>query len=402
MKQLYFLFALTLLWSCKEDPTLQLTDGFHEALFEQIQEQLISADPGSTISIPEGTFHFSRPLSLDGIEGITIAGAGMSKTVLSFKDQKVGAEGLKITADDVTIRDLTVQDTKGDCIKMQDCNGIVLKNVNTTWTGGALASNGGYGLYPVASKNVLIENCEASYASDAGIYVGQSEDVVVRNCYAHHNVAGIEIENCKRSEVYKNKAENNTGGILVFDLPDLPAGNGHSTKVYDNDILSNNHENFAPAGNIVATVPPGTGVILLAAKKVEVFNNRIKGHNTVGTSISSYLLTQRPFDPEQYDPMSYEIAVYDNVYDGAENSADTSTDMGKLVASLFEGNGRDIVYDGITGVATSVASNPMNICIGSNDGADFVNIDAMNGYAGLSVDPLAFACSDESRVKVEL
>ena len=149
-------------------------------------------------------------------------------------------------------------------------------------------------------------------------------------------------------------------------------------------------------------MPPGTGVILLAAKKVEVFNNRIKGHNTVGTSISSYLLTQRPFDPEQYDPMSYEIAVYDNEYDGAQNSADTSTDMGKLVSSLFEGNGRDIVYDGITGVATSAASNPMNICIGSNDGADFVNIDAMNGYAGLSVDPLAFACSDDSRVKVEL
>ena len=355
------LLMIVFLWSCKTDPKTLITDGFHEALFDQIQEQLISAEEGSTVSIPEGTFHFSRPLSLDGISGITIEGAGMNNTILSFKDQKVGAEGLKVTANQVTIKDLTIQDTKGDCIKLQDCDGIVLSNVKTTWTGGAVETNGGYGIYPVASKNVLIENCEASYASDAGIYVGQSQDVIVRGCYAHHNVAGIEIENCIRSEVYKNKSENNTGGILVFDLPDLPAGNGHSAKVYD--IIANNHINFAPQGNIVATVPPGTGIILLAAKKVEVYNNRITGHNTVGTSISSYLLTQRPFNPEQYDPFSYDIAIYDNQYIGGDQAADTSTEMGQLVSALFEGKGRDIVFDGILSPAATEGSNPMNIYV---------------------------------------
>jgi hypothetical protein len=74
------------------------------------------------------------------------------------------------------------------------CTGVTLIQLKTTWSDGPDESNGGYGLYPVACKNVLIDSCEASFASDAGIYVGQSQDVIVRNCYAYGNVAGIEIE----------------------------------------------------------------------------------------------------------------------------------------------------------------------------------------------------------------
>ncbi len=391
-----------LLYSCKSEDQLQvMVDGFHENMYNHIQEQLITTRAGSTVDIPAGEYHFSRPLSLDGIADVTIAGAGMDETVLSFKDQKSGAEGIKVTADGVTISGLTIADTKGDGIKLLDCDGIVLRDVNVTWTGGALETNGGYGLYPVSSQNVLIENCETSYASDAGIYVGQSENVIVRNNYAHHNVAGIEIENCKYSQVYNNKAENNTGGILVFDLPDLPAGNGHSCEVFDNEIINNNHPNFAPEGNIVATVPPGTGIILLAAKKVEVHGNKIIGHKTVGTSVSSYILTQRPFDPEKYDPFSYDIAIYDNEYGDSEEAADVSTDLGQLVSTLFQGEGRDIVIDGIS-MPGKTGSNAMNICLGANGDADFANIDAANEFKNLSLDASAYQCEGVRLADVEI
>ena len=40
-----------------------------------------------------------------------------------------------------------------------------------------------------------IEHCIAIGASDAGIYVGQSNNIIVRNCEVFQNVAGIEIEN---------------------------------------------------------------------------------------------------------------------------------------------------------------------------------------------------------------
>ena len=209
MKPHLILYLIALLWaySC-DSPQQEAAPGtIAKEVYQQLQEQLITAEPGSTIEIPPGTFEFDRPLSLDGISNITIRGAGMDATVLSFKYQKAGAEGLRITADSVTLEGFTILDTKGDAIKLQDCNGIIIRKVKTSWSGGADESNGGYGLYPVSSTDVLIESCEASYASDAGIYVGQCTDVIVRNCYAHENVAGIEIENLnsasKKPSVYE-------------------------------------------------------------------------------------------------------------------------------------------------------------------------------------------------------
>ncbi|MFM7339249.1 MAG: hypothetical protein ACKO2H_03990, partial [Bacteroidota bacterium] len=93
-----------------------------------------------------------------------------------------------------------------------------------------------------------------------------------------HNVAGIEIENCTDAEVSYCRSENNSGGILVFDLPGLPAGNGKKCSIHHNTIIGNNHKNFAAEGNMVAIIAPGSGVILLAAKEVEVYENKIYDH----------------------------------------------------------------------------------------------------------------------------
>src|SRR4029434_3597221 len=95
--------------------------------------------------------------------------------------------------------------------------------------------------------------CAAMSASDAGIYVGQSTQIVVRDNRAELNVAGIEIENSTHADVYRNTVTNNTGGILVFNLPGLPVKDGRQTRVYSNHIHDNNTDNFAPKGNIVAT-----------------------------------------------------------------------------------------------------------------------------------------------------
>ena len=375
-----------LLISCKRDRTSFFADSEPDVqTYNRIQEQLLDAQPGDTIRLPEGLFEFDRPLSLDGISGVTIAGAGMDKTVLSFKYQKTGAEGIKITADSVTLRDFTVQDTKGDAIKLQNCTGVTLIQLKTTWSDGPDESNGGYGLYPVACKNVLIDSCEASFASDAGIYVGQSQDVIVRNCYAYGNVAGIEIENCIRSEVYDNRSEDNTGGILVFDLPDLPQTNGHTCRVYRNVIKNNNHSNFAPEGNIVGIVPPGTGIILLAAKNVEIFDNEITGHKTIGTAIASYQITEKTWADTTYNPYSSDIVIYNNTYQRKKSLPDLSKDFGKMVNILFAGKPQDILYDGIIDSTRTLGPNPMNLCIRQDTTQlRFANIDAAHDFDKVS------------------
>ncbi|MFT6936073.1 MAG: parallel beta-helix repeat protein [Saprospiraceae bacterium] len=364
-------------------------------VYNEIQEKLIDAKAGDIIEIPEGVFEFDRPLSLDGIPNVTIKGAGMNKTILSFKKQVSGAEGLKVTADSVTIVGLTIQDTKGDAIKLQDCNGVTIRDVKTTWTDGAKGTNGGYGLYPVASRNVLIENCEASYASDAGIYVGQSENVIVQNSYAHHNVAGIEIENCKNAIVRKCKAENNTGGILVFDLPDLPAGNGHTCTITENEIIDNNLKNFSPEGNMVAIVPPGSGIILLAAKNTNVFKNNIKGHKTLGVAIASFYLTQRKWEDKSYDPFTHDISIHDNVFErkGGITVPDMSKEFGKMISYYCSAKQQDIVYDGIFDDKKS-GTNPMNLCINeSNEDLRFTNVDAGNDFENIQKDIAVYNCT---------
>ncbi|MFC1759223.1 parallel beta-helix domain-containing protein, partial [Planctomycetota bacterium] len=215
---------------------------------KQVQEELILAEPGTVFQFEEGVYNFTDGLSLT-VEDVTIRGRGMDKTILSFKEQEAGAEGLYITSDNVLVEDLAIEDTKGNGLKSLKANNIVLRRVRAEWTGGPKSTNGAYGLYPVSSKNVLVEECVAIGGSDSGIYVGQSKNVIVRNCKAYFNVAGIEIENCHSAEVYGCEVTNNTGGILVFDLPDLPQQHGHDVRVYNNRVFENNTKNFAPKGN---------------------------------------------------------------------------------------------------------------------------------------------------------
>ena len=376
------LVIVLLISSCKPESKDSVS---HEQVFkngyELIQEMLIDALPGSTINIPEGLYEINRSISLDGISRVTIKGAGKDKTILSFLGQDSGAEGLRITADSITLEDFTVADAIGDAIKLQDCKGVNIKNVKTTWTQGALSTNGAYGFYPVQCEDVVLDNCEAAYASDAGVYVGQSRNVVVKNCYAHHNVAGIEIENCINSEVFDNLAENNTGGILVFDLPDLELVNGHTCKVYNNKIINNNYKNFAAEGNMVAIIPPGSGIVLLAAKKVEIYNNQILDHKTIGLSISSFHITELPWKDQRYDPYSQDINIHDNTITRKSALPDVTKKFGKMVNLLFPGMPQDIIYDGIFR-DNSEGDNPMNICIKNNivEKMRFANIDAANEF----------------------
>ncbi len=395
MNNLYPLcFLLFLLvFSCKSPKDEVNHSTVHENGYEMIQELLLDAEAGSTVNLPAGLFKINRSISLDGISNVTIQGQGRDETILSFLDQTNGAEGLRITADSITLKDFTIADAKGDAVKLQDCKGVNIINVKTTWTQGAMATNGAYGLYPVQCEDVLIDKCEAAYASDAGIYVGQSKNVIVRNSYAHHNVAGIEIENCINSEVYNNIAEFNTGGFLVFDLPDLEVVNGHTCKVYNNKFRSNNFKNFAHEGNMVAIIPPGSGVVLLAAKNVEIYDNEILDHKTFGVGICSYQLTERKWKDERFVPFTSEITIRNNTIKRKSALPDVTKKFGQMVNYVFPGKPQDILYDGILPDDVT-GPNPMKICIKDNKAEDlrFANIDAANDFENVNKSLEPYEC----------
>lgn len=368
-----------------------LTAAAQKDVQKKFQTWLIDVEDGGIVELPEGNFVFDGSLSMDGKSGVTIKGAGKNKTVLSFKNQLSGAEGLKITdGRNIVIEDLTVYDSKGDGIKVQLVDGITLRNVSISWTGGADEKNGGYGLYPVQCSNVLIEHCEVSGASDAGIYVGQSKHIIVRNCKAFENVAGIEIENSLYADVYDNEAFNNTGGVLIFDLPDLTVKEGGFVRVFRNNIHDNNHINFAPKGNIVGKVPQGTGLMILATRHVEIFENKILNNITASTAIVSYYMTENPIKDPSYKPFPSSIFIHDNLYQRPRVKATSKGRLGKMFKYKLR-FGKDvphIIYDGIE----DEKMQDRKICLKNNTNASFVNIDAGNKFRNKSRDMKGFDC----------
>ncbi|MBK80804.1 MAG: hypothetical protein CMQ43_07815 [Gammaproteobacteria bacterium] len=368
---------------------------------EEFRLALETARPGDVIEVPAGTHAFTRSVTLN-TDGVTIRGAGMDDSVLSFAGQIAGAEGLLVNASDFTIEDLAIEDTVGDALKVNEGRNIVIRRVRTEWTNGPDTENGAYGIYPVQTENVLVDGVVAIGASDAGIYVGQSRNVVVKNSRAEYNVAGIEIENTVHADVFDNVARNNTGGVLVFNMPDLPQL-GHSTRVFDNDITGNNTANFGAPGSAVASVPAGTGIIINSNDKVEIFNNRVGDNKTANVLISSAFSAAYSGEREtaaDFDPYPEAIFIYDNSF-GEAGSAPDREELDALRVGLFGETGSlpDIVWDGIANPERN--ADVAAICI-ADEGAGFVNVDAANGYASPSTDLAPHACSHEKLPPVSL
>jgi parallel beta-helix repeat protein len=309
---------------------------------ERLQTALLDAKPGDVVKLGAGKFDLTDGLSLD-IDDVTVQGAGPDKSILSFKGQKGAGEGLLITSDRVTVRDFGVEDSKGDGIKSKGADEISFINVRVEWMNGPHEKNGAYGVYPVSSTNVLIDKVVVKGASDAGIYVGQSKNIIVKRSRAEFNVAGIEIENSMNADVFDNVTTRNTGGILVFDLPNLPQMGGHSTRVFRNKVVQNDTPNFAPKGNIVASVPNGTGIMVMANRNVHVFDNEIDGNQSTGVTLVSY--TQK-FDDKTYNPLPRDVVVRNNRF-GRNGWAPTFAG-GDLLAKMAGGTLPPVLWDGVT------------------------------------------------------
>lgn len=337
---------------------------------EKLTEALIMAQPGDVVAIGAGRIELTEGLSLD-VDEVTVRGAGPEQTILSFKGQTGSGEGLLVTSDRVVLENFGVEDTKGDGVKSKGSDTITFRNLRVEWTNGPDAKNGAYGVYPVSSKNVLVEGVTVKGAADAGIYVGQSQNIVVRNSRAEYNVAGIEIENSSQADVYKNVATHNTGGILIFDLPNLPVQDGHDVRVFDNDVHDNDTANFAPKGNTVAMVPKGMGIMVMANRNVHVFNNRLNNNGTTHVLIAAY---PNDYEDDNYTFVPRGVFVHGNTY--GEGGGTPDGEVGKIISDISGTPVPDIVWDGVTTIPEyfSWTSAENQIYIDEAEGTSFVNL----------------------------
>jgi parallel beta-helix repeat protein len=356
-----------------------------------------SAD-GECIEFAAGTYKFDNQLALGTGNGVTISGAGIEKTIFDFSGQVAGDDAIFAqSVKNLTFKGLTVKNAPGNGIKALSVIGLTFDTLEVIWTGANSRLHGPYGLYPVQCSDVLIQNSQISGASDSGIYIGQSIDIVVRQNEAYKNVAGIEIENSYSADVYNNDSHDNTAGILVFSLPGLQQEGGHSVRVYSNMIHDNNTENFAAEGDIVHIVPAGTGSFVMACDHVEFFDNTYVNNKTGAIGIINYEDSQLPISDPKYYPYPSSVYLHDNTFTGNGKSPDAGSTFGLLLDTALDSfPGKiisDVIYDGIVDPKKGTGKNPMQICIEEPKAKEIcdLNLDMLNSSD--SNLPMILACT---------
>ncbi len=351
-----------------------------------LQGALLDAAPGDTVCLAEGNYTLNTELSISQ-DKVTLKGATRDTTVLDFSTQNLGANGVKVSGDGVTITALTVKNTPGDGIRGDDVKDITYDDVAVIWDATASVENGAYGFYPVGCDGVVIRKSLVVGARDAGIYVGQSKNIIVEDSEAHGNVAGIEIENSTDATVRRNYAHDNTAGILIFNLPGLPVKDGKRTLAYENRIEGNNLDNFGEPGTVVSSVPPGIGMMILASDNNELRDNTIKDHRTTGVVIVEY--TDLLFEP--YDDAEFNIYAEGNWVHGNEFS-NNGTDPDELIAGIVMDVRPvpDMFHDGC--VDPKATGDELRNCFSDNGAGTYINIDLCGSFANQSTDIKPVTC----------
>jgi parallel beta-helix repeat protein len=372
-------------------------------------DTLNTLESNTTIILGAGVFRLENALTIRGASDITLTGQGIDVTTIDFAMQPAQANGVDVIGDRFLVSELSIVDSKKDGLRIENSTDVVIRKVKVSWSRGPDTMNGSYAIYPVRCTNVLLEDSEAYGASDAGLYVGQSINVVVRRNIAKQNVAGLEIENTQFADVYENTVEDNTGGLLIFDLPGNPVI-ARDVRIHDNIIRDNNRPNFALAGTTVSNIPKGTGTFTLASRRVEIADNTYEENGSTDIAILSGLAVEDSTtawailesdvrgstvglsliraDGAVLNYYTNEIWIHGNTHMGSGTSPDNGSQedrpLGALLFLLYYlGGGTgpvdNILYDGIGEVVDpDVAANNSNynhICVENEVNATWATLD---------------------------
>ncbi|HVU87371.1 MAG TPA: parallel beta-helix domain-containing protein [Pirellulales bacterium] len=293
---------------------------------QSIQAAVDRARPGDRIQVLPGTYSESVTIDFDDIELVGIVQNG-ERPVFDGKGKMNDA--VLVSGNNFVISGFEVRDYKG--------NGVVVnKAKNATFRNLVCHNTGKYGVYPVLCQGVLVENCVVSDVWDAGVYAGQCQDVVIQNCESYRCTIGMETENCVNVLMANNSAHQNSLGLLVVLLPDLPTTVASNARVINNRVLDNNYPNLSPPGNTVNLVEPGIGIAVNAADNTEVTKNEVRGHGSYG--IAMYALTD-VFPPEHklnVEPNPDGNYIHDNALaDNGQNPSKRLKSLGAPGGDLF-------------------------------------------------------------------
>jgi parallel beta-helix repeat protein len=305
-----------------------VTDG------QSIQDAVNRAAPGDIIQVYPGTYPETVYIDKDSI---TLTGVVVEGAWPTLDGGGKLNDAFLYSGHNITIENFRITHYKGNGVMGQAGNNFVIR-------GNVIIDTGIYGIFPQFGTNGLVAHNVLTGIADAAIYIGMSDNIDVLHNEVYGNVAGIEIENSRHALVEGNIAYDNTGGILVFITPGLPIKTTYDVIVRGNFVFENNHENFGAPGSIVANIPPGTGIMVMAGDDVVIENNIIRDNDNVGILITSLdILEQVSNDPDS-EPNSDNISILDNVM--LNNGANPVGALKVMMLANLKTRGPDILDTG--------------------------------------------------------
>jgi parallel beta-helix repeat protein len=302
-----------------------------------LQAAITAADPGDKILLASGDYTEETTISESDISIVGCGGATDNRPrLLAPAVQTLGRGIFAADVDDLSFQSIEIgpDDTCGTppCPGNYSADGIFVSGGNRL-VFRDIVGNGGrtsrYAVFPVRSNDILIELCTVIDIADAGVYVGQSQGIVVRYNDVRGSVAGTELENCGNGKAYGNYATGNTGGMLVFLDGDLEIQVSDCHEVHHNVFDDNNETNYG-AGS-VAGIPDGTGLLVISNDSTPFSYNFLRGNDTFGLALVDE--EAAGFNVSTVDPTLDYNFVFKNVVTGNGLNRDTTPPNDSPVAA---------------------------------------------------------------------
>ncbi len=291
----------------------------------QLLRALFQAQEGDVIRLCPGRYEFDREIPLHDKRGITLAGAGRDATRISFAGSQ-DAWGLSAgRMRGFTLQGLTVEDAPSVGIFIYESSQLTLRDVRVQWSGhdscdpsptalvDPCSAHGEVGASIDFSDNILIEDAEFHGAAVFGLIMLMPRDALVRRIRATHNSVGMLYSEAHRTTVMDSHFEANAIGLLMGDAPENNP-HGAKSRLINNRIIANNRPNFAPAGNELAALPAGVGLLLAAGDQVEMAANEFIDNGATGLIIINAGLATPNEDETKFDFYPEGLNIHHNLF----------------------------------------------------------------------------------------